>query len=119
MATSEGRNVRRFSRVRGAKQGSSAISDFNFNQADCGWMKGKYFCASSARPNDVIEFCCIDIYVLRLYKGTKILTDKQIFVTQKSRKSQKFIGHTDCTDFTDFLGSAEITEILLIDHKSS
>jgi hypothetical protein len=82
-------------------------------------MKGKYFCASSARPNDVIESCCIDIYVLRLYKGTKFLADKQIFVTRKSRKSQKFIGHTDCTDFTDFLGSAGITELLLIDHKSS
>ena len=85
-------------------------------------MKGKYFCASSARPNDVIESCCIDIYVLRLYKGTKILADKQIFGTRKSRKSQKFIGHTDYTDFTDFtdfLGTAEITEILLIDHKSS
>ena len=95
-------------------------------------MNGKYFCASSARPNDVIEFCCIDIYVLRLYKDTKILADKQIFVTRNScvpsvasdqrssaRKSREFIGHTDCTDFTDFLGSAEITEILLIDHKSS
>ena len=82
-------------------------------------MNGKYFCASSARPNDVIEFCCIDIYVLRLYKDTKFLADKQIFVTQKSQISQKFIGHTDYTDRTDFLGSAEITEILLIDHKSS
>ena len=73
-------------------------------------MKGKYFCASSARPNDVIEFCCINIYVLRRYKGTKFLADKQIFVTQKSRKSQKFIGHTGYTDRTDFLGLAEITE---------
>ena len=102
LATSEGRNVRRFSFVRGAKQGSSAKRDFNLIQADCGWMKGKYFCASSARPNDVIEFCCIDIYVLRLYKDTKFLADKQIFGTQKSRKSQKFIGHTDYTDRTDF-----------------
>ncbi len=82
-------------------------------------MKGKYFCASSARPNDVIESCCIDIYVLRLYKGTKILADKQIFVTRKSRKSQKLLGTQIAQISQIFLGTAEITEFFLIDHKSS
>ena len=73
--------MRRFSFARCAMSGYSARSDFSLIQADCGWMKGKYFCASSARPNDVIEFCCINIYVLRRYKGTKFLADNQILGT--------------------------------------
>ena len=81
LATSAGRKVRRFSCARGAKSGSSAKSDFNLSQADCGWMNGKYFCASSALPKVPQEFVCIDLIVLRHCKDTIILADNQIIST--------------------------------------